>query len=98
MDSKYKIINVPIKIPMPLFQAGAVEKYARLKGWTPKVQETNPETGEITEVDNPMTAEEWGIKAVQDVVRNEYKEIIVAQGAVQGREQAAQMFDSLFAE
>ena len=83
---------------MPLYQHGAVEAYAKLKGWTPKIQETNPETGEITEKDNPMTPEQWGIKAVQDVVRNEYKEIIVAQGAIQGRESAAQMFDSLFAE
>lgn len=89
-------IDVPIRIPKPLYQAGAVEAYAKLTGWTPKVLKEID--GVPTEIDNPISAKDWGIAAIQTIVKNQYREIIATQGAVEGRAQAEQQFDSMFSQ
>ncbi len=94
-------INVPLIIPQALIDEGAIELYAiKLAGWTPTIQKDVVDvvgnvTGQET-IPNPVSAQDAGIAYVQNVVKNEYRTIMVNLGIEQGRDQALAQFNSLF--
>lgn len=98
---EYITIEVPIKIPKPLYEAGAVVVYAKVKGWNESmmndIEETRDEEDNIIQpFVKGITAEEYGISKIQETVREEYKAIMADMGAEQGRQKALETFNQLF--
>lgn len=98
---EYITIQVPIKIPKPLYENGAVLVYAKVKGWNEEmakdIEEVKDEDGNITqEAVKGISAEEYGISKIQETVREEYRAIMADMGAEQGRLQALETFNQLF--
>lgn len=63
-------INVPIEIPEALEPHQPITLFASAKGWTP---ETTDDEGNI------MTAEQYAIRFVKRMVRDEMRSILVAR-------------------
>ena len=90
-------INIPINIPDELVAQGAVELYARSKGWTPTLDRDHlDENGQVDgreTITNPQDAEDFCIAYVQGVVKADYQSLVVEQA----KEQATAQFNALFA-
>lgn len=73
-------VIIDIEIPDELMQMGAIEMFAKSFGWTPTVQD---ESGEI---ENPVTAEEFGKAQIRQFVLKRVKREAGALAAKQAEE------------
>lgn len=88
---------LPIDIPSVLDNdqtAGALAK--RFYDWTETVQVTDPETGAVSEVSNPISPKvAIGLK-IRSEIKSKQITLAEEQGAEQGRNQARQQIEALF--
>lgn len=97
-------INVPINIPTDLYNAGAVDIFARAMDYESQIQDTdvngNPVTdsnGDPVMIANPQSAEDYGIAKVQEFVREKAKAQMVKEtAAAAAAVTAEQTFDTLY--
>lgn len=87
------VILVPLYIPKPLYQMGAVDSLAHFDGYQAKI--TGPDN---VEIDNPDTTLIFNAKNIQNLMKDKYRLIMEKNGEAQGREQAKQQFEALFKE
>ena len=92
-------INIPLEIPTELVEAGAIEKYAKkYAGWTATIRERVQVGLDLTlqEVPNPETAEEAGIRYIKELIKNQYKNIMLETANEDIETEVETQFNELF--
>lgn len=91
-----KIINIPINIPDILVEQGAIELYAKSKGWTSMLDQDHlDENGQVNGrevIDNPQNAEDFCISYIQQLIKTDYQALMIEQA----KEQVTTQFNALF--
>ena len=94
-------INIPLEIPTALIDAGGIERYAReYAGWKPTIieiiqgEDVDDSTG--VEVVNPETAQEACMRYIRDIVKEDYRKLMVREGKKAGEKQAIDQFNEAF--
>lgn len=79
-DENIEIINIPLHIPVAAIKLGAIQLFATAKGWTATINqevtdETAPTGTRSETIENPISALDYAIGAIQKAVAEDFQNI-----------------------